>query len=60
MARFEINYLTGSTEYVTATEVGYDADAEDYTFRNGDRLNALIPARNVLSIHRQDDGAVSG
>jgi hypothetical protein len=55
MARFEINYLTCNTEYVNATEVGYDADAADYMFRSGDRLNALIPARNVVSIHRQDD-----
>lgn len=59
MAHFEINYLTGDTESVTASEVGYDLDAQDYTFRNGDQLVALIPARNVLSIHRQDAKAVT-
>ncbi|MFF0166820.1 hypothetical protein [Streptomyces prasinus] len=62
MARYEINYLTGNTEYVTADGVEYDADARDYVFTgtNGMGVIALVPTSNVRSVHRQDPEAVTG
>lgn len=62
MARYEINYLIGDTEYVAAEGVEYDPDAKDYTFyagSNGHNAVALIPVANVRSIVRQAE-AVTG
>ena len=59
MAQYRISYLDGEDETVTATQVVYDSDARDYTFRNGNRLIALVPTSNVRSVHRQDDEAAT-
>jgi len=61
MAQYLINYLDGETETVEADGVEYDIDARDYTLHgpDGRGVIALVPAGNVRSIVRQDDGAVT-
>lgn len=59
MARYEINYLDGNTEYVTADGVEFDIDARDYTFYTDKRAVALAPAANVRSIIERDEEASS-
>lgn len=67
MARYEINYLDGNTEYVEADHMAIDYEAKAYVFRRGDVGNqpeaviasAFIPDANVRSIHRHDQ-AVTG
>lgn len=60
MARYEINYLDGNTDHVTADGIEYDNDAQDYTFFIDGKAVALAPVGNVRSIIRRDDQAVNG
>ncbi|MDP5310392.1 hypothetical protein [Streptomyces poriferorum] len=60
MARYEIHYLDGNTDHVTADGVEYDTDARDYTFFTDGQVVALTPVANVRSIIRHEDQAVTG
>lgn len=55
MARYEINYLDGSTDQVEAEGVEFDIDARDYTFYTDKQAVALAPAANVRSIIKRDE-----
>ncbi|MFJ9985292.1 hypothetical protein ACIQUD_14890 [Streptomyces globisporus] len=57
MARYEINYLDGNTDTVTAEGVEYDIDARDYTFYTDKQAVALAPVANVRSIIKRDEAA---
>ena len=63
MARYTIHYLTGDVETVEAEKVNIDDESKVFVFRTGPIQNepdAIVPSANVLSIHRQDDEAVTG
>lgn len=56
MARYEIKYLDGESETVTANLI--ESDGRQYVnYRNG-KPAGYIPASNVRSVLRQDDEAV--
>ncbi|MCX4605497.1 hypothetical protein OG402_34070 [Streptomyces anulatus] len=57
MARYEINYLDGTTDTVTAEGVEYDTEAGDYTFFTQGQVVALAPVTNVRSVIRHEVGA---
>jgi hypothetical protein len=60
MAQYTINYLTGDTEQVDAVRTEYDFEARVFLFHGDEHPVALVPQANVRSIHRQDDGQVTG
>ncbi|WP_367572179.1 hypothetical protein [Streptomyces globisporus] len=59
MARYEINYLDGNTDTVTAEGVEYDTEAGDYTFYADKQVVALAPVVNVRSIIRHEVAVIS-
>lgn len=58
MATYRIAYTDGETETITADYV--DPEGVQYVAYLDSKLVAYIPGRNVRSIVRQDDEAVTG
>ncbi|UPZ27638.1 hypothetical protein MUK60_07300 [Streptomyces sp. LRE541] len=58
MAQYEIKYLDGESETVTANLI--ESDGRQYVIYRSGKPAGYIPASNVRSVLRQDDEAVTG
>lgn len=58
MAQYEIKYIDGGSETITAAKVNIDDDSDVFVFHSNPlraEAIAIVPKINILSVVRHDD-----